>query len=45
MFFYINNIIILYSKKNFDHFQIFKTALLCKFKIRFLNKLKWFLDI
>ncbi len=40
MFFYINNIIILYNKKNFDRFQIFKIALLHKFEIRFLSELK-----
>ena len=45
MFFYINDIIALLSKKNLPKLKSFKAALLNRFKMRSLGDLKWFLGI
>jgi hypothetical protein len=45
LFFYVDDIIILYSKRYFHALQAFERALLRCFEIRPLRELKWFLGI
>jgi hypothetical protein len=45
LFFYVNDIIVLFMKSNANRMRIFEKALMQRFEMRILNSLQWFLDI
>jgi hypothetical protein len=45
LFFYVNNIIILFMKSNANRMRIFKRALMQRFEMRILDSLQWFFNI
>lgn len=45
LFFYVDDIVILYSKQNKQRFLKFEASLLQRFEMRTLGELKWFLGI
>jgi hypothetical protein len=45
LFFYVNDIIILFNKRYTQKVKEFKASLLRRFEMRTLKELKWFLEI
>ncbi len=45
LFFYVNDIIILFMKSNANRMRIFEKALMQRFEMRILSSLQWFLNI
>jgi hypothetical protein len=45
LFFYVNDIIILFMKSNSNRMRIFEKALMQRFEMKILNSLQWFLNI
>jgi hypothetical protein len=45
LFFYVNDIIILFMKWNANRMRIFEKALMQRFEMRILNSLQWFLSV
>jgi hypothetical protein len=45
LFFYVNDIIILFIKSNANRMRIFEKALMQRFEMRILDSLQWFLSI
>ncbi len=45
LFFYVNNIIVLFMKSNANRMRIFEKALMQRFEMRILDSLQWFLSI
>jgi hypothetical protein len=45
LFFYVNDIIILFMKSNANRMRIFEKALMQRFEMRILDSLQWFLSI
>jgi hypothetical protein len=45
LFFYVNDIVILFMKSNANRMRIFEKALMQRFEMRILSSLQWFLSI